>query len=197
MMPTLHTVPVITSAITITTRRVISWMSAVLLCVLASQLCIADTLRINTLRPAGCHRLELRRAVAVSLSQMERNMLTWYFAWEVVNLFLGAVLSASVLRWEEGGGRRRVMGWEVIGMCGDCGPERGRRKGHIHPCVGVYVHVGGQLAETQLLYCDGLRCDVWCDAMCWCCDALFLEGRSHAACASMGFHQCFLPLRSG
>lgn len=175
MMPTLHTIPVITSAVNITTRQVISWMAAVLLCVLPSQLCIADTLPINTLRPAGCHRLELRRAVAVSLSQMERNMLTWYFAWEVVNLFLGAVLSASVLRWEEGGGRRCVMGWEVGGMRGDCGPERGRRKA----CVGVYVHVGGNWRKHS---CYGV---MDCAAMCWCCDALFLEGRSQAACASM------------
>jgi hypothetical protein len=43
------------------------------------------------------YRLELRRGRAVSLSQMERNLLVLYFMWEVVNLFLGGVLSSSFL----------------------------------------------------------------------------------------------------
>jgi hypothetical protein len=50
-------------------------------------------------------RLELRRAQAVSLSQMERNILGFYFTWEVINLFLGGILSASLTRWEGGGFR--------------------------------------------------------------------------------------------
>lgn len=45
----------------------------------------------------GC-RLELRRGASVSLSGMERNILLTYFGWELVNLFLGGVLSASLVR---------------------------------------------------------------------------------------------------
>jgi hypothetical protein len=43
-------------------------------------------------------RLELRRGAAVSLSGMERNILLIYVGWELVNLFLGGVLSASLVR---------------------------------------------------------------------------------------------------
>lgn len=43
-------------------------------------------------------RLELRRAVAVSLSQMERRLLLAYCGWELTNLFLGGVLSGSLVR---------------------------------------------------------------------------------------------------
>jgi hypothetical protein len=34
----------------------------------------------------------------VSLSGMERNILLIYVGWELVNLFLGGVLSASLVR---------------------------------------------------------------------------------------------------
>lgn len=51
----------------------------------------------NNLGPSD-RSLELRRATAVSLSEMEQRILLLYFAWEVVNLFLGGVLSGSVVR---------------------------------------------------------------------------------------------------
>lgn len=47
---------------------------------------------------AAGHRLELRRGVAVSLSQMERRLLLVYCAWELTNIFLGGVLSGSLVR---------------------------------------------------------------------------------------------------
>lgn len=43
-------------------------------------------------------RLELRRGAAVSCSQLERNILLIYAGWELVNLFLGGVLSSSLTR---------------------------------------------------------------------------------------------------
>lgn len=43
-------------------------------------------------------RLELRRATALSLSHMEQRILYAYFGWELFNLFLGGVLSGSVVR---------------------------------------------------------------------------------------------------
>ena len=52
----------------------------------------------NAVIPGQLYRLELRRAGAVSSSQMERNMLAIYFSWELTNLFLGGVLSASLVR---------------------------------------------------------------------------------------------------
>ena len=52
----------------------------------------------NAVIPGQLYRLELRRAAAVSSSQLERNMLAIYFAWELTNLFLGGVLSASLVR---------------------------------------------------------------------------------------------------
>ena len=51
----------------------------------------------NMVIPQQFYRLELRRAQAVSNSQMDRSMLRAYFAWEVVNLFLGAILSSSLM----------------------------------------------------------------------------------------------------
>jgi hypothetical protein len=51
----------------------------------------------NAVIPAQLYRVELRRGGSVSLSAMERSLLQLYFAWEVVNLFLGGVLSSSVL----------------------------------------------------------------------------------------------------
>lgn len=56
----------------------------------------------HLLRLSCCHltsRLELRRATAVSLSGMERNILLVYVGWELCNLFLGGVLGASLVRW--------------------------------------------------------------------------------------------------
>jgi hypothetical protein len=41
----------------------------------------------------------MRRAVAVSLSQMERRLLLAYCGWELTNIFLGGVLSGSIVRW--------------------------------------------------------------------------------------------------
>lgn len=46
----------------------------------------------------AAHRLELRRGVAVSLSQMERRLLLVYSGWELTNIFLGGVLSGSLVR---------------------------------------------------------------------------------------------------
>lgn len=51
----------------------------------------------QTSNPQQLYRQELKRGGAVSLSQMERNILALYFGWEVVNLFLGGVLSSSLL----------------------------------------------------------------------------------------------------
>jgi len=45
------------------------------------------------------YRLEMRRAVAVSISQFERRVLLIYCGWEIINLFLGGVLSSSFVRW--------------------------------------------------------------------------------------------------
>lgn len=44
------------------------------------------------------HRLELRRGTALSLHELDRNVLLAYAVWELINLFLGGVLSASLTR---------------------------------------------------------------------------------------------------
>lgn len=51
----------------------------------------------NAVIPANLYKLELRRGAAVSLSGMEANILLIYVGWELVNLFLGGVLSASLV----------------------------------------------------------------------------------------------------
>lgn len=53
----------------------------------------------NMVIPQNLYKMELKRGAAVSLSQMERNMLRIYFAWEVCNIFLGGILSSSLVRY--------------------------------------------------------------------------------------------------